>query len=399
MWNMMLVIFTWLLTINATFLTRSGVITSVHSFAEGPIGRYFLGFIVVSTVVSLGLVAYRAPVLRSKERLQSLMSREAAFLLNNLVLVCGAFAVLWGTLFPILSEAATGEKISVSAPFFLRIMIPVGVTLIVLMGIGPLIAWRKATVHNFKRNFIIPLGAATLGAAWLLIAMKVTRPEALIIWAAGVGVLAGILMEFYRALKTRMMMARENPATAGYRVVTRSRRRWGGYVVHVGIVIAFAGFAGSVYNQKAEADLVLGEAVQVGPYSFTYEGSTEGRIDNYDYLQAQLLLQRDGKAVARMYPEFRFFTVPNEQRHTRVAIRSTFLEDVYVYLAGAQRDVLSVDIHLNPLVSWVWGGGLITVMGTLIGIWPARKRSRAALGYYGDTAMGEPGEAKRAAGA
>jgi len=180
------------------------------------------------------------------------------------------------------------------------------------------------------------------------------------------------------------MMTREDPATAGVRVVARSRRRWGGYLVHVGIVIAFAGFAGSAYNEEEDADLRLGESTEVAGLEFIYEGIEEYDHPTYEGLKASLLLREDGKSLARLFPEFRFFKTADEQRHTRVAILSGFRRDVYVYLAGVDGDVLSVDIRVNPLVSWVWGGGLITVAGCLIAIWPARRRTRAALGVYGE---------------
>lgn len=389
-WNMLLIIFAWLLTINGTFLTRSGVITSVHSFAEGPIGAYFLGFIIFSTAVSIGLVVHRAGLLRSRERLRSLMSREAAFLANNLILVCGAFAVLWGTLFPILSEAVTGEKITISAPFFLRIMIPIGVATLLLMGIGPFIAWRKATRHNFRRNFLWPTILAVVSAGAMIVT-GLHRVDAVLAWTFGVFVLAGIVIEFTRAVRTRTTMARENPVVAGTRVVGRSQRRWGGYLVHVGVVIAVAGFAGSAYNTQKEVDVRRGEKTTIGDFDFIYEGLTEYDHPTYDGLKASLLLQENGKSVARLFPEFRFFK-KNDQRHTRVAILSSFQRDVYVYLAGVDGDTLSLDIHINPLVSWVWGGGLIAVAGCMIAIWPARRRSRAALGVYGEGFLPEDAE-------
>jgi len=381
-WNVLLIIFAWLLTINATFLTRSGVISSVHAFGEGPIGRYFLAFIVFSLAISVGMVLQRANLLRSKDRIQSLVSREGAFLLNNLILVCGAFAVLWGTLFPILSEAVTGTKISISAPFFVRIMIPIGISLLLLMGIGPLISWRRATRENFRRNFMTPAVGAAIGAVILVTAFGVRRVDALFAWTFGVFVLVGIVIEFYRGIRTRVTMTHENVALAGARMVSRSRRRFGGYVVHVGMVITFVGFAGSAYNQKLEANMREGETASIAGYDLAFEKLTESRLENYDVLRAQMLLSRGGRSIARMYPEFRFFTKPEEQRHTRVSILSSFTKDVYVFLAGYDQGVLSLDIHVNPLVSWVWGGGIVALAGTLIAIWPARSRARATLGAY-----------------
>jgi cytochrome c-type biogenesis protein CcmF len=383
-WNVLLIIFAWLLTINGTFLTRSGVISSVHAFGEGPIGAYFLSFIVFSLSLSVGMVLYRANLLRSRDRVQSMVSREGAFLLNNLILVSGAFAVLWGTLFPILSEAVTGTKISISAPYFVRIMIPVGIALLLLMGIGPLISWRRATRENFRRNFLAPTTGAVLSALVLATVFGVHRIDALLTWAIGLFVFIGIVTEFTRGIRTRMTMAHENAAMAGVRMVARSRRRFGGYIVHVGVIIVFCGFAGSAYNRELEANLRQGETASLAGYDFVFEGITEDRFENYDVLRATLLLQKDGQSIARMYPEFRFFSKPEEQRHTRVSILSSFSRDVYVYLAGFDQGVLSLDIHVNPLVAWVWGGGIVTLAGTLIAIWPARRRSRAMLGVYAD---------------
>jgi cytochrome c-type biogenesis protein CcmF len=383
-WNMLLIIFAWLLTIIGTFLTRSGVITSVHSFAEGPIGAYFLGFILVATVVSTALVVYRAPLLRSRERFSSLWSREVAFLLNNLLLVFGAFSVLFGVLFPILSEAATGSKISLGAPFFLRIMIPIGLATLVLMGVGPLIAWRRATSHNFRRNFVWPTALALIAAAALFAFLEVRRIEFVAAFAFGVFVLVGIAIEFYRGIRVRARMARENPAVAGIRLVAGSRRRFGGYIVHVGVVIVFIGFAGSVFNRKLEADVRRGESAHLAGYDFVFEELNEDTNPSYDSLTATMLLRKGDRAIARMYPEFRFFHTAEEQRHTRVAIYSTVARDFYVFLAGFDGERLSVNLHVNPLVSWVWGGGIVAVAGLLICVWPDRRRVRAALGAYGE---------------
>jgi len=383
-WNMVLVIFAWLLTIIGTFLTRSGVVSSVHSFAEGPIGGYFLGFIIVSLVVSMGMLVGRARLLRSRDRLHSLFSREAAFLLNNLILLCGAFAVLWGTLFPILSEAVTGDKISVSAPFFMRIMVPVGLTTLILMGVGPLIAWRRANAYNVRRNFLWPTVAGLLGGVLLYALFGIRRADALICFAFAIFVLVGIVVEFERGIRVRSRMARENPAIAGVRVVSRARRRYGGYIVHLGVLVVFCGFAGSAFNRKAEGDVRPGESIHISGYDFVYEGSEELGNPSFDGIEASFLLQKQGKSIARLHPQMRVYHTSNEQQHTQVAIYSTIFQDFYMVPVRLGPGVVSVDVQINPLVSWVWGGGVILVAGTLIAIWPERRRARGALALYSE---------------
>jgi cytochrome c-type biogenesis protein CcmF len=389
-WNVTLVVSAFLLAILGTFITRSGVISSVHSFAQSSVGYWFLGFLVLAFGVTVFLVSTRLKDLESKAELESLVSREASFLFNNLLLVGIAFAVLWGTLFPILSEAVTNNKITVGPPFFNKVNIPLGLTLLALTGIGPLIAWRRASAENLKRQFTAPVlvGITTLAA---LVALGMRDVSALIAYGLCGFVAGPIVQEFWKGVGARRRMYKENPATALLRLVARNRRRYGGYIVHVGIVVLFAAFAGLAFKEEFDVTLKGGETYEaVDPYGNQWRFVSQG-VSRYEELNRQttaVLLDsyRNGKRVGVIKTEKRQYTdsrgVPTFQPATEVGIMDGMREDVYVVLAGVVgEDTAEMRITFNPLVWWVWYGGMIMAVGGLIVMWPQAERRRAQAGY------------------
>jgi len=401
-WNMSLVVLTFLLTIFATFLTRSGLIESVHSFAQDPtIALIFLAFMGSIFIASVVLIVYRLPDLRSENQITSFLSRESAFLFNNLILLGAAFAILWGTMFPLISEAFTGEQISVGPPYFNRVNIPIGLILLALTGIGPVIAWRKATRRNLKRNFAIPVvaGVVVVGALW---GMGARGGYALATFGISTFVLTIIVVEFWKGTQARARIEGEGFLPAVIHLISRNRRRWGGYIVHVGVVLIFTAFAGRTFEVEVRKSMEPGETVSVASpfghtYTLTYEGISSSREANYDQWVALLSIQKDGVPVGAMSTERRFYRV-NQQMVTEVGIRSTLVEDLYVILADvedfegivandpdAQRIV--VQVMVNPLVGWIWYGGVILTIGCLIALWPAAEvRRRAGVETEAETA-------------
>jgi cytochrome c-type biogenesis protein CcmF len=404
-WNVTLVVSTFLLAILGTFITRSGVIESVHSFAQSPVGSWFAGFLVVSIAITAYLVATRLKDLEATASLESMVSREAAFLYNNLVFVGIAFSVLWGTLFPMISEAVRGEKITVGPPFFNTVNIPLGLLLLALTGIGPLIAWRRASVSNLRRQFTVPVaGGLALGA--LLFALGMRHAYALVSYTLAGFVLTTILQEFYKGVGARRRMHGENPAIALVRLVARNRRRYGGYVVHLGMVMIFAAFAGLAFKQDHDVTLRTGETFTArDPFGHEWTFVSQG-VSRFDALNRQvtaLALEptRDGERQALITTERRQHVdsrgVPTFEPSTEVGLLEGHMQDVYVVLAGMTgEDVAEVRISFNPLVWWVWYGGIIMAIGGLIVMWPQAERTRPQSGY---AAVPEPQPEQVGAGA
>ena len=389
-WNVVLVVVSFLLAIFGTFITRSGVIESVHSFAQSPVGPWFATFFFLATGVTIYLVGTRLRDLEAKVELESMVSREAAFLYNNLVLVGIAFAVLWGTVFPILSEWVTGRKITVGPPFFNTVNIPLGLLLLALTGIGPLIAWRRASVSNLKRQFASPALLGVVVAVGLF-ALGMRAPYVLVSYALCGFVTGTIVQEFYKGVRARQTIHEESLITAFTHLVARNRRRYGGYIVHAGIVMLFAAFAGLAFRTENDVTLKTGEAFDVrDPYGhqwrFISQGvSTSNRPDR-DVIAVGLEAFRDGKRVGIITSEKRQYL---DTQHnalftpiTEVAIRSTAKLDTYVVLAGVRgNDIAELRVTFNPLVVWVWIGGFIMMIGGLIVMWPQAERRPVQAGY------------------
>ena len=384
-WNMMLVVITFLLTLFATFLTRSGLIESVHSFAQNlTIAYIFLGFMGGLAAFSFLLIVYRLPLLRSENQIQSFLSRESAFLFNNLLLVGITFAVAWGTLFPLITEGFFGETINVGPPFYNRVNIPIGLILLALMGIGPVIAWRRASPRNLRRNFVLPLAAGVVVLGALLLA-GVRHNMALATFAVSAFVMAIVVREFWKGTKARARIAGEGVFSAFRGLVRRNRRRWGGYVVHAGVVVVFTGLAGAAFDVAVEQELAPGEAISVrsafgNEYRLVYESLSHSRpraaedvAENDWRWTALMTIYRNGERIGVTRPERRIYPVM-EQQSTEVGIASSVLEDLYVIPkdvdldSGAERVVF--EVKALPLVPWIWCGGLVVAIGAVVGLWP-----------------------------
>ena len=389
-WNVVLVIVSFLLAIFGTFITRSGIIESVHSFAQSPVGPWFATFFFLCTGISIYLVGIRLRDLEAKAELESMVSREAAFLYNNLVLCGIAFAVLWGTVFPILSEWAGKPKITVGPPFFNTVNIPLGLLLLALTGIGPLIAWRKASVSNLRRQFAGPaLTGVAVGVALIVLGMR--DVYALVAYALCGCVTGTIVQEFYKGIRARQSIHGESIVTGFVRLVARNRRRYGGYIVHAGIVMLFAAFAGLAFRTEHDVTLKTGEAFETkDPYGhqwrFVSQGvSTSNSIDR-DVVAVGLEMFRDGKRMGVISSEKRTYVDsrrnPLFQPTTEVAIHTTAKLDTYLVLAGVRGpDIAELRVTFNPLVVWVWIGGFLMMIGGLVVMWPQAERRRAQGGY------------------
>jgi cytochrome c-type biogenesis protein CcmF len=379
-WNFGLIIGTFLLSIFGTFITRSGVIASVHSFTQSNVGYFFLAFLVVAAILAFTLLHTRWGLLQAEVQLESVVSREAAFLFNNLLLVGIAFSVLWGTLFPILSELVRGSKITVGPPFFNRVNIPLGLLLLGLTGIGPLIAWRKASAANLRRQFITPVASGLVALAVLLILG--VRDFYAVTALALAGFVAGtVAQEFYRGIRARRRMHGESTLLAFARLIGRNRRRYGGYIVHVGILTYFVAFSGMAFKRQQEATLKPGDSVEMRSpfghsYRFTHTGISQYEALNRIVTAATVEVTKDGRPAGLMTSEKRqhvdSFKRPTFEPSTEVAIRSNLQEDVYIVFAGSVEGTEEAVYRftINPLVWWVWFGGFILVFGGLVTLWP-----------------------------
>ncbi|HEX9215914.1 MAG TPA: heme lyase CcmF/NrfE family subunit [Gemmatimonadales bacterium] len=379
-WNLGLIIGAWLLSIFGTFITRSGVIASVHSFTQSNVGYFFLVFLIVAAALSFALYASRLPLLEAEATLESMVSREASFLFNNLLLIGIAFSVLWGTLFPILSEAIKGTKITVGPPFFNQVNVPLGLALLAMTGIGPLIAWRRASIPNLQRQFAVPV---TSGVFVLLILLVAGVRDLGALMAASIGgfVLGTVVQEFARGARARHRQYGEPTPYAIVQLLARNRRRYGGYIVHVAIVLLFVAFAGMAFKTETEATLRPGESAELKGrdghvYTFTHLGISQYNALNRQVTAALIDVRRDGKAIGRLRTEKRQHVdaLGNNtfEPSTEVGIMSGLRVDLYVVLAGLVNGTEQAVFRftINPLVWWVWFGGFVLVIGGLIVLWP-----------------------------
>src|SRR5262244_1202674 len=375
-WNMALIILTYALSIFGTFLTRSGVISSVHAFAQSSLGTYFLLYLAGAVVVSAVLLLKRLPHLRSDHRLESVVSRESSFLFNNLFLVGIMFVVLWGTLFPVLSEAVRGVKLSVAAPFFNQINVPLGLALLFLSGVCPLIAWRKASARNLRRQFLTPLTLAFLATAALYTA-GVRHVMALISLAMCLFASCTIVLEFSRGTRAHRRSSGATVVQAFLTLIRRNRRRYGGYIIHFGVVLIFLGITGSsAYQIEQDLSLHPGASAAVGTYTLQYAQLSSVLQPTYEGMIATIQVSRHGRRLTTLYPEKRLYFVQN-QPTTEVALRTSLFDDLYIILAGFEPSgIATFKVFVNPLVLWLWIGGLVIVMGTMIALWPARAAAR-----------------------
>ena len=392
LWNLSLIILTFGLTLFGTFLTRSGIIGSVHAFTQGTIGAFFLGFLALVLLTALTLLAWRTERLGGQGELDGVLSRESAFLLNNLLLIAAAFTVFFGTIFPLLGEAVNGVKVSVGAPFFNLVNVPIFLGLLFLMGVGPLIAWRRASPESLRRNFLVPVLAGVAAAA--------------VLWALGVGgvlvvaclslvvfVTGTIAVDFARATAARGRggMGR---GRAAWSLLRRQNRRYGGFVVHLGILLIAVGVAGSqAWSDQTEASLARGQSVTLAGYAARFDGLEAGEESNHLRVTATFTVTHGGAPVTVLRPAKRFY--PQEQTPiASVDYRLGFLEDVYLVLGDFERDGsrATVKLQVNRLVSWLWLGGAVLTLGAALCVLPERRRAPGA-------AAGTPERVEVAAGA
>ncbi len=389
-WNVTLVVVTFFLTIFGTFMTRSGVVQSVHAFGEDKqLAWMFTGFMAVILTLSFGYIIYRLPLLRARHELDSWVSREAAFLANNWVLLFAARFVLFATMFPTLSEAIAGERLTVGPPFFNKWMLPIGLILLFLTGVGPLLAWRKSTLANLRDQFLWATAAGVVTPAALAFA-------GVPFWPAGLNfalcafVAATIVQEFYKGVGARRTIHGDSVPAAFVRLVARNRRRYGGYLVHAGVVMLFAAFAGLAFKTEHDITLRAGETFEVrDPYNhqwrFTSQGISTSKTLNRMTTGVGLEATRDGKPVGMIKTEKRQYFDSEDQPlfepTTEVGIHTTPQLDTYLVLAGVRGDAAEMRVTFNPLVVWVWIGGYVMAIGGLIVMWPAAERRRAKAGY------------------
>jgi cytochrome c-type biogenesis protein CcmF len=384
-WNMLLVILAFSLSLFGTFLTRSGVLNSIHSFTEGSIGPWFLGFICFVVAASLTLVFKRLPLLRSRTKLESLASREATFLYNNLLLVALCLTILWGVTFPILSEAVRGESVTVGRPYYDFFLRAFGLPLLLLMGIGPLIAWRRASLRSLGRTFLWPFVAAVVSGAALIAAGAGSSIPGLIAYTFSAFVAATIVFEFVRGTQARRALSAESVPRAFGQLIARNRRRYGGYIVHAAILMLAIGVAGSsAYDTSRSARLSPGQSLKVRDYTLVYRGLNTKRAENAVETRATIDVFRGGDRIATMHPGKNNYPV-EQQVSNEVSIRSDWLtgEDLFLITEQVnQNRTIDFKAIINPLVNLIWAAGLVFLLGSAIALWPdAREERRLAVRY------------------
>jgi cytochrome c-type biogenesis protein CcmF len=375
-WNVWLIFTTFMLCILGTLLTRSGLVSSVHAFAESSIGSWFWAFLVIVLSVCLFTYLRQRSHLQSEHRVESLVSRESSFLFNNLVLLAACFTILWGTLFPVLSEYVEGAKVTVGPPFYDRVAVPIGVFLLFLTGIGPVLAWRSTSFKSVRKNFLWPVVAGVVMAVILMAAGL--RPwtstgtlYSLVTFSLAAMVTTAIFSEFWRGARVISRHTGKNIVASMVRLTRRNTRRYGGYIVHLGVVIVFVGLAGSAFNQSKEREMGYHDAMTIGPYRLVCQSFTQDSNANYDSEYELLNVYKNGKFLMQMAPERRFYHA-SEQTETMVANHSTIQRDLYVVYEGRnpQTGQPIIKAFINPLVGWIWVGVLVMAFGTLLALVP-----------------------------
>ncbi|MFB3825196.1 MAG: heme lyase CcmF/NrfE family subunit [Bryobacteraceae bacterium] len=377
-WNMTLVSATFFLSIFGTFLTRSGLVSSVHAFAQSPIGRYFAMFLALGIAATVYLILDRLDYLKSQAQLESVISRESSFLFNNLILLASCFAVLWGTLFPMISEKIGGEKISLDAAWFNRLMVPIGLFLLFLTGVGPLFAWRRTSAESLRRNFMWP-GVASLALIGVLAALGVRHFYALISFGFCLFVALTVFAEFYKGSRNIARRDNTNLARAAVELTWRNTRRYGGYLVHMGVVLMFVGFTGAAFNQSDTREVKIGDSMTLGRYDMRVADILQGENENYEWHRALVEVSSSGRLLGRLEPEKRFYK-SSRQGTSEVGVRHRINEDLYLNFAGMSEDNQRAVIqsYVFPLVSWIWIGGLVMILGTLIALAPNKNKMQYA---------------------
>jgi cytochrome c-type biogenesis protein CcmF len=376
-WNMVLVSATFFLCIFGTTLTRTGIVSSVHAFAQSPIGPYFFTFLALGIAATTYIILDRLDYLKSEAQMESVVSRESSFLFNNLILLASCFAILWGTLFPIISEAVTGEKISVDGPFFNRVNIPIGLFLLFLTGVGPLIAWRRSSLESLKKAFLWPVVAGVL-LIIALFALGIRHPYALMSFGLCLFVTTTIASEFYKGAQAISAKNGINFVRATIELTHRNTRRYGGYLVHMGIVAMFIGFTGAAFNVDSTVEAAKGDSFKLGAYQLTVRDIVDSQTEDYVARKATVEVSKGGAHVDTLHPERRFYKA-SQQGVSEVAIRRRLNEDLYLNFAGANDPSKAViQAYIFPLVSWIWIGFWILAAGTIVCLIPSKVRLQYA---------------------
>lgn len=371
-WNMVLVAATFFLCIFGTFLTRSGIVSSVHAFAQSDIGTHFVVFLVAGISLTAYLILGRLDYLKSEAQLESVVSRESSFLFNNLLLLASCFAILWGTLFPVISEAVTGEKVSVDAPWFNRVNIPIGLFLMFLTGVGPLLAWRRSSYESLRRNFMWPAVGAVV-CAGVMVAMGVRHFYATVSLSLCAFVALTIVFEFWKGSRAIQRKESLGLMASMVQLTHRNTRRYGGYIVHMGIVLMFIGFSGAAFNKDVTVEVKEGDSFKIGKYDLKIDAVQMGQDPNYLYQNAQVTATVDGKPFATLKPERRIYE-KQQQPVSVVAIQRGLNEDLYLNFAGigSQTQGPTIQAYIFPLVSWIWVGYWVLLFGTIICLVPSK---------------------------
>ena len=380
-WNLALVMLTFTLAIFGTFVVRSGVLSSVHAFATSSIGPFFFVFLGLVVIGSAGLIFYRLPKLQTEGQFDSVLSRESSFLVNNLLIIGITGATFWGSVFPLVSEVIRGTKVGVGAPFYRQVNGPLLLALVILMGIGPILAWRRSAPRAFWRNVRWPLLLGVVAGAGLFL-LDVRRPLALLSYASVAFVFGTIIMEFWRGTRVRARNTGEILPVALAGLVSRNRRRYGGYVVHVGILLLAVGvISSSFFQQETASALPEGKTVALGNYSLKNKGLFQYEDQGAQVVYSEMELMRDGQSLGSIRPERRTYRNWEDQPVTGVAIRTIYPtgEDVYVLMSTIDGGVPSFRVFINPMVNVIWFGGLLLLAGTVLCGWPEVVRKERAV--------------------
>ncbi|NOX62521.1 MAG: heme lyase CcmF/NrfE family subunit [Chloroflexi bacterium] len=377
-WNVVLAFLSFWLVIIGTFITRSGIIDSVHAFALSEVGPLFLGFIIFTFFGFLALVWWRLPDLESDTELDSMLSRESAFLFVNVLFIVAAFVTLFGTIFPIISEAVTGDKIAVGPPWFNKVDGPIFLAILFLMAVGPLLGWRRTSPEMLKRNLAFPVAFAI--AIFTLLLMMVTRRWVpLVSWAVSALVVGAIIWEFYRGARSRRKATGESWLTALARVMARNQRRYGGYIVHLGIVfIAVAATTTTSFQHNLKASLQIDESASLAGYTFTFIGLDQEPGPNHTSMVANVLVTKGNETVGVLRPRMNFYSAISGRDQgptTEVGLHTNLREDVYIVFNGWESNgqLGAFEFFVNPMMLWMWLGGIVLVIGATFALWPIPK--------------------------
>jgi cytochrome c-type biogenesis protein CcmF len=377
-WNIVLISTTFFLCIFGTFLTRSGVVSSVHAFGQGPIGKYFVVFLSVGIALTAYIILSRLDYLKSETQLESVLSRESSFLFNNLILLASCFAVLWGTVFPLITEAVSGEKVSVDAPFFNRVNVPIGLLLLLLTGVGPLIAWRRSSLDSLRRNFLLP-SLAMVAVMAALVAFGMRHFYATVSLGLCTFVTWTIASEFWKGAAAIRAKDGAGFLASFVELTHRNTRRYGGYVVHMGIVFMFIGFTGAAFNQDAVVEVAFNEKFKLGRYEMLVKELKDGDTGDYIWQHARIAVWDDGQFLGDMEPQRRLYKA-SRQPASMVSIRRRLNEDLYLNFASTTEDSKKavIQAYVFPLVSWVWLGYWVVLIGTIVCLIPSKVKLQYA---------------------